>query len=152
MSRHLDTSGPGVRVPDSGTLGRESSSVVDTLDRVRGASVRHPIRPPGLLLVPSELSLPFPMLIQICSLPPSSRCPQGPPALGHLGTARLSSLGHSLSTCACSPSLPFQNTCATVCQSPGGHLAIEHKRVPRVLPRSTLLGPTWTPDTCPHTQ
>ena len=56
------------------------------------------------------------------------------------------------STCACSQSLPFENTCATVCQSPGGHLAIEHKRVPRVLPRSTLLGPTWTPDTCPHTQ
>ena len=35
------------------------------------------------------------------------------------------------STCACSQSLPFENTCATVCQSPGGHLAVEHKRVPR---------------------
>ena len=77
----MDTSGPGVRVPDSGTLG----SVVDTLDRVRDASVNLPIRPPGLLLELSELSLPFPMLIQICSLPPSSRCPQGPPVLGHLG-------------------------------------------------------------------
>ena len=58
---------------------------------------------------------------------------------------------HPASTCACSQSLPFENTCATVCQSPGGHLAVWGQKSPAgppsFLPRSTLLGQTWTPDT-----
>ena len=101
----------------------------------------------------------FPCSFKSAHCPPSSRCPQGPPVLGHLGTARPSSLGHSLFSVqrppVLAPNLSPLRTPVPLCVSLLGatlQLAIEHKRVPRVLPRSTLLGPTWTPDTYPHTQ
>lgn len=49
--------------------------------------------------------------------------------------ARPSSPRHSLSRvhlCLLPILPPFEDTCATVCQSPGGHLALGHKGVPGV--------------------
>ena len=115
-------------------------------------------------LLSKDLSLPFPMLIQISS----PRAPRDhlvrdtrPSFRGHslssVSAVLLVHLPHPVHLCRLLP-ISFEDTCATVCQSRGSHLADEQKGGPG--PASpptnlqTLTRHTCTQNTCqpPFTQ
>ena len=140
-------------VPDSRTRGREISSVEMPLSLDLA-------RPPGRAPVQRPVT---PISHAHSDLLSSS--PKGPPGPGHPPIFSWPLLVHCVRCPPCPPSPPcpsvhlcrllpisFEDTCTTVCQSRGSHLADEQKGGPG--PASpptnlqTLTRHTWTQNTC----
>ena len=149
----MDTSGPGVRVPDSGTLGRESSSVGThwIVSETPVSTIR--LGHLGSFSCRASCHSHFP-----CSFK-SAHCPLLPGVpRDHLCWDTLGPPARLLWDTPCppvlAPHLSPLRTPVPLCVSLLGatlHLSTKESRGSTFHPRSTLLGPTWTPDTCPTT-
>ena len=147
----MDTSGPGVRVPDSGTLGRESSSVGThwIVSETPVSTIR--LGHLGSFSCRASCHSHFP-----CSFK-SAHCPLLPGVpRDHLCWDTLGPPARLLWDTPCppvlAPHLSPLRTPVPLCVSLLGatlHLSTKESRGSTFHPRSTLLGPTWTPDTCP---
>ena len=143
-------------VPDKRTRGREISSVEMplSLDLARPpgrAPVQRPVTP--ISHAQSDLLTCAPRDHLVLDTRPSSRGH----SLSSVSAVLLVHLVHLVHLCRLLP-ISFEDTCATVCQSRGSHLADEQKGGPGpVSPPTnlqTLTRHTWTQNTCqpPFTQ
>ena len=150
----MDTSGPGVRVPDSGTLGRESSSVGThwIVSETPVSTIR--LGHLGSFCCRASCHSHFPCSFKSAHCPLLPGVPRDHLCWDTLGPpARL--LPNTPSPPVLAPHLSPLRTPVPLCVSLLGatlQLSTKESRGSTFLPRSTLLGLTWTPDTCPTTQ